>query len=166
MLEENIADLRFVQINSINLQQIEHVVGVLHDTPRMPVLDCVAFQRQQIPQRDHSRSRHASRGGYRVCNQLFECFRIHEHEIQRHSVAGVRVQLNKSAALVVQRIAQTVRQTQPWIPIPSGNDQVNVKRRACVPVCNDGVASRYQKTQMRVIRCLRDRGEQTHNGRL
>jgi hypothetical protein len=147
MLQKEVANTGLIQIQMIGPRQTYHIVSVFHNASWVTVLDRVALESKQVPQRNHSSPRGAGRAGHRVGHKLRESLISDQHQIERQGFRVRRIELQERLALMTKRIAQATRELLPLGPISPANNQVHVERVPGMTVDNHCVSPRQHEWQ-------------------
>lgn len=106
MLQEYLVNQLRIWPKPIFLNQLYHIIRVLHNPSRMTMLDGMAFQRQQMHQRNHSHPRHIRWGRHRFHRHFRKRIFADEHQIQWKRLRFGSIKLQEGWSFPVKHIPQ------------------------------------------------------------
>ena len=121
VFQKEVANTGFIQIKLVDLRQTYHIIGVLYNPSAVAVLDRVAFERQQVPQRNDFSAGRTGRGGHGIRHELRKGSSPTSIKSSGRVSSVRRIELQERRAFAMKGIARAARQVRARAPdLPGG----------------------------------------------
>ena len=135
VLQEQLPYVRSIDIESVHLHQVYHIIHVFHNSSLVAMFYGMAFEGEQVSDGNHFDRPQGWRRRHRLGHEFRERSLVNQHQIERHASRIRWIKLNKGRTFPVGFVFQRPGQLQPTVTVRATNDEIEIE-------CRPGVAMR------------------------